>query len=113
MLTNRAPITITDLDPVRDALEKILVKDDHGWKTLITRNLKDGSGLEHYTGLEYTGPAFIKQELLHILEKDAVVISIIGLLIVNIVLYIDFRRVTNVILCQVPVFCAIICANPL
>jgi predicted RND superfamily exporter protein len=109
MLANSSPISINDLDPVRDAIEKILVKDDHGWKTLITGNLREGASLGNYPGLEYTGPAFIKQELLHILKKDAVVISLIGLLIVNIVLYIDFRRVSYVILCQVPAFCAIIC----
>jgi hypothetical protein len=109
MLTNNSPISLNDLDPVRDAIEKILVKDDHGWKTLVTGNLREGAGLEHHPGLAYTGPSFIKQELLHILKKDAVVISLIGLLIVNIVLYIDFRRVSYVILCQVPAFCAIIC----
>jgi hypothetical protein len=92
MLTNRTTITIDDLDPVRDALEKILVEDDHGWKTLIAGTLREGAALANNPGLEYTGPAFIKQELLHILKKDAVIISIIGLLIVNIVLYIDFRR---------------------
>ncbi|MDH4230417.1 MAG: MMPL family transporter [Nitrospirota bacterium] len=109
MLANRAPVTVNDLEPVRDAIEKILVKDSHGWKTLITGNLREGAALGNYPGLEYTGPAFIKQELLHILKKDAIVISIIGLLLVNIVLFIDFRRLFYVILCQIPVFFAIIC----
>ena len=108
MLTNRAPITINDLEPVRDALGRILVKQDQGWKTLITGNLKDTTALNN-SGLDYTGPAFIKQELLDILKRDAVVISIIGLILVNIILYIDFRNIYYVALCQAPVFVSILC----
>lgn len=109
MITNRTPITIKDLEPVRDAVDRILVKEADGWKTLITGNLKDSGALKNYLGLQYTGPVFIKQELLDILKHDAIVISVIGLILVNIILYIDFRNIYYVALCQVPVFVSILC----
>ncbi len=108
MINNSSPITLKDLGPISDFIGRILTKEDNGWKTLITGNLMDGKTLNN-SGLDYTGPVFIKQELLDILKKDALVISIIGLILVNIMLYMDFRNIYYVILCQAPVFVSVLC----
>lgn len=108
MLENREPLTLKDLRPVQEAVNRLLIKEDNGWSIVVTGNLKVNASLNSLNHLKYTGPSFIRQELLDVLRKDAILISIIGLLLVNIILYVDFKNLYYVFLCQIPVFISII-----
>lgn len=109
MLLNREEITMEDLHPIREVLGRLLIHDGNNWSIIVAGNLKESASLNALNGLSYTGRSLIKKELLEILRKDAVIISIIGLVLVNIVLYLDFRKIYYVFLCQFPVFVSILC----
>lgn len=109
MLLNREEIKIEDLHPIREVLDRLLIQDGNTWGIIVAGNLRENASLNALEGLTYTGRSLIKKELLEILRKDAVIISIIGLVLVNIVLYLDFRKIFYVFLCQFPVFISIIC----
>ncbi|MBI5847257.1 MAG: MMPL family transporter [Nitrospirae bacterium] len=109
MLRNREMITLTDVKPVNDLLERLLINRDDQWQIIVSGTLRDGVTLSALDGYKHTGPAFIRQELFSILKKDMTLIGIIGLVMVNIILYLDFRKVYHVLLCQVPVVISILC----
>ncbi len=109
MLSNKEFITLKDIEPVNEMLERLLIHEDDHWRIIVAGNLKPyvpGSAL---AGYDVTGPAFIRQELFSILKKDTLFIGSIGLLLVNIVLFLDFRNVYRVLLCQAPVLISILC----
>ncbi|MEW6108239.1 MAG: MMPL family transporter [Nitrospirota bacterium] len=108
MLYNREPLTIKDMEPVKDFLGRLIAKENNGWRIIVTGNLAGNNSFDSFEGMKYTGPVFIRQELLDILKKDAVLVSAIGLILVNIILYIDFRKFFYVLLCQIPVFISIL-----
>ncbi|HYQ48539.1 MAG TPA: MMPL family transporter, partial [Thermodesulfovibrionales bacterium] len=82
--------------------------EDGQWRIIVTGNLKSDTPRTALEGYAFTGPAFIKQELLSILVRDMLVIGIISLLIVITVLYLDFRNGFYVSLCLVPVVISIV-----
>lgn len=124
LLSNRDAIQISDLTPMSDVLDKLIRKDNEGYKFLITGNLrkdvspsaigdiiaqiKSENPLLGRSGLSYTGPSYVREELLNLLKRDIIIITLIGLMLVNIILFLDFRRLFYVFLCQVPVFISII-----
>ncbi len=109
MLSNKELITPKDVEPVSGVLDRLLINDDDQWRVIITGNLKADVPMSALGGYAVTGPAFIKQELFSILKKDTLIIGIIGLLLVNIVLFLDFGRLHLVLLCQAPVVASILC----
>ncbi len=100
---NRKPITMEELAPLNDIIERLLRKEGAGYRFVITGSLKNGAPMELPGGLQCTGPAFIKKELLGLLKHDALLITLVGLVLVNIILFIDFRRPSYVLVSQVPV----------
>lgn len=109
MLRNREMITLRDVEPIKEVLERLLINEDDQWRIIVSGNLRSNAPLSALDGYTHTGPAFIRQELLSILKKDTSLIGIIGLVLVNIILYLDFRKVYHVMLCQAPVVISIIC----
>jgi len=109
MVRNRELLTLDDLGPVRDAFDRLAVRKDGAWTVMLTGNPGPGAGLAGLEGLSYTGPSAIRQELLGILKKDALLISLAGMLLVNIILYLDFRSLFPLLLCQAPVAISILC----
>ncbi|GAB4483041.1 MAG: hypothetical protein OHK006_02920 [Thermodesulfovibrionales bacterium] len=107
MLANRDLLTIDDLGPLRSGMDRLLVREKDGWTVLVTGSLRRGASAAKLPA-SATGPQFVRQELLSILVRDTVLISIVGLLLVNAVLYLDFRNVYDTILCQAPVFLSIL-----
>lgn len=106
MIENRALLTPEDLAPVQEALGRLLFRDGDRWQVVVTGAM-DGT-LPKIQGYAYTGPSFVREELLGILRSDAILISAIGLILVTIVLYLDFRSLPDVIFCQIPVFLAVL-----
>ena len=109
MLSNKEMITPKDVEPVSEVLDRLLINEDDQWRVILTGNLKPDVPISVLAGFAVTGPAFIKQELFSILKKDTLIIGIIGLLLVNIVLFLDFRSLRLVLLCQAPVVVSILC----
>jgi len=109
MLLNREMITLTDVEPVKEALERLLINENDQWTIIVSGTLRKNAPLSVLDGYNATGPALIKQELFTILKKDTTIIGLIGLVLVNIILYIDFRKVFHVLLCQAPVVISILC----
>ena len=109
MLRNREMITLRDVEPIKEVLERLLINEDDQWTIIVSGTLRKNAPLSALNGYTHTGPAFIKQELFSILKKDTVIIGIIGLVLVNIILYLDFRKIYHVLLCQVPVVASILC----
>jgi len=109
MLRNRELLTQKDIGPIRDFLDRLLIYENDQWRIIVTGNLKQDRPQSVLSGYTFTGPLFIKQELLSILKKDTILISIVGLLLVNIVVYLDFRNLFHVMLCQAPVAISTIC----
>lgn len=109
MLRNREMITLRDVEPIREVLERLLINEDDQWRIIVSGTLRNSVPLSALDGYTHTGPAFIKQELLSILKKDTAIIGVIGLVLVNIILYLDFRKVYHVLLCQAPVVISILC----
>jgi predicted RND superfamily exporter protein len=109
MLQNREPITFKDIGPVREALDRLLINEGGRWQVVVTGNLKQDAPRQVLAGFSHTGPSFIRQELLSILVKDTVIIGLISLTLVNIILYLDFRNVYHVLLCQAPVVVSSFC----
>ncbi len=107
MLANREMITFRDVEPVSDMLDRLLINEDDQWRIVVTGNLKPGVPETALDGYDHTGPSFIRQELFSILKRDTTVIGIVGLLLVNMVLFFDFRRISLVLLCQAPVVVSI------
>lgn len=119
LLRNKDTIGINELGPTKNILDRFLKKEGEDYTFLITGNLKKGvptsvtknvisNFKSQISNLSYTGPSFVKEELLNILRRDAIIITVIGLVFVNIVLYLDFRKSFYVLLCQLPVFISII-----
>jgi predicted RND superfamily exporter protein len=108
MLGNKEMISLRDVEPVREMLDRLLINEDGQWRIIITGNLRSNAPRAALEGYVYTGPAFIRQELLSILKKDTFTIGIISLLLVNIILYLDFRKISYVFLCQAPVVVSIV-----
>ncbi|NJD57104.1 MAG: hypothetical protein FIA94_11975, partial [Nitrospirae bacterium] len=108
MLGNKEVITLRDVAPVSEMLDRFLINEDDQWRIIVTGNLRSGASLSALKGYACTGPVFIKKELLSIFAKDMLVIGIISILIVITVLYLDFRRVFHVFLCLVPVVISIV-----
>ncbi len=109
MLRNREMITLTDIAPIKEVLDRMLINEDDQWRIIVSGNLKKDVPLSALDGYIRTGPAFIKQELFSILKKDTALIGIIALIFVNIILFVDFRKVSLVLLCQAPVAVSILC----
>ncbi|MBI5633196.1 MAG: MMPL family transporter [Nitrospirae bacterium] len=109
MLRNREMITLRDIEPIRDVFERLLINEDDQWKIIVSGNLKKDRPLSALDGYTHTGPAFIRQELFSILKKDTALIGLIALAFVNIILYLDFRKLNLVLLCQAPVVVSILC----
>ncbi|MDP2157783.1 MAG: MMPL family transporter, partial [Nitrospirota bacterium] len=109
MLRNREMITIGDVEPIKEMLERLLINEDDQWRIIVSGTLKKNAPLSALDGYTHTGPAFIRQELFSVLKKDTAIIGIIGLVLVNIILYLDFRKISHVMLCQAPVVISIIC----
>lgn len=109
ILRNRETITLRDVAPIKDVLERLLINEDDQWRIIVTGNLRKDAPLSALDGYTHTGPAFIRQELISILKKDTALIGLIALAFVNIVLFVDFRKLGLVLLCQVPVIVSIIC----
>jgi predicted RND superfamily exporter protein len=124
LLSNRDEIKFSDLAPMSDVLDKLIRKDQDGYRFLITGNLrkdvspseigsiisqiKSANPLLSKSGLSYTGPSYVREELLDILKRDIIIVTLIGLVLVNIILFLDFRKLFYVFLCQIPVFISII-----
>lgn len=108
MLENRNILERADLGPVRKAIDRILVRDERGWNVIVTGSLKTEGMNEAIDVADMTGPALVRKELLSVLANDTFLISIVGLLLVNIVLYLDFRKISYVILSQAPVAISIV-----
>lgn len=108
MLLNREMITPEDLQPIREVLDRLIIQDGNSWSIIVAGNLRENAPLNVLDDLSFTGRSLIKKELLSILRDDAVVISIVGLVLVNIVLFLDFRNIYYVFLCQLPVFISIL-----
>jgi predicted RND superfamily exporter protein len=108
MLQNRESITFSDIGPVQEAIDRLLINEDDQWRIIVTGNLRSDAPQAVLAGYTYTGPAFIRQELFAILKIDTLIIGIIGLLLVNIILYLDFRNIVHVLLCQAPVAVSIV-----
>lgn len=109
MLENREKLTLAELAPLHDALSRLLVQDRDGWSVFViapSGGIPDD--LLDRSGYDATGPHLVRKELLSLLTRDTVLISLVGLLLVNIVLYLDFRNLFDTILCQVPVFVGIL-----
>ncbi len=109
MLRNRETLTLRDIAPIKDVFEKLLINENDQWRIIVTGNLRKDAPLSALDGYTHTGPTFIRRELISILKKDTVLIGLIALVFVNIVLFVDFRKLSLVLLCQVPVVVSIIC----
>jgi uncharacterized protein len=109
MLRNREMITFSDIEPIKEVLERLLINEDDQWTIIVSGALRNNTPLSALDAYTHTGPAFIRQELFSILKKDTTIIGIIGLLLVNIILYLDFRKVSHMLLCQAPVVLSILC----
>lgn len=109
MLRNREHLSLRDLEPVREAFDRLALQENGKWTVLLTGNPKPGAALTGLSGISHTGPSFIRQELLGILKRDALVISLAGLILVNIILFVDFRNLFHILLCQAPVVISILC----
>jgi predicted RND superfamily exporter protein len=109
MLENRKSITPGDVEPLKDVLDRVLINEDDQWRIIVTGSMNKDAGASVLHGYSYTGPAFIKEELFSILRKDTIIISMAGLLLVNITLFLDFRSAYYMLLCQVTVAFSIIC----
>lgn len=115
-LNNRQSVKLDDMAPMSSITERLIRKQDNGYQYIVT--LSDNNGdmqkaVESAAkagalppGAEFTGPGFVKQELIHILKRDAAIVTIIGLLLVNIALFIDFRSPWMMLICQIPVLMA-------
>ena len=109
MLRNREVITLRDVEPIKEVLERLLINENDQWRIIVTGTLRNNVPLPALNGYTHTGPAFIRQELFSILKKDTAIIGFIALLFVNIILYLDFRKLNMVLLCQAPVAISILC----
>ena len=108
MLNNKEMITLGDVAPVSEVLDRFLIKENGRWSIIVTGNLRSSASPAALEGYACTGPAFIKKELLSIFVKDMLVIGILSFLIVITVLYLDFRKVFHVFLCLVPVILSVV-----
>ena len=109
MLRNREMITFTDFEPLKEVLERLLINEDDQWTIIVSGTLRKNVPLSALDGYSHTGQTFIRQELFSILKRDTAIISMISLVIVNIILYLDFRKIYHVMLCQIPVAVSILC----
>lgn len=121
LLSNRDEIKISDLKPIDDVLGRLIREDQGGYRFLITGNLKKNVSASEIDDaiskikssdktleLNYTGPSYVREELLDILKRDIVIVTLIGLVLVNVILFLDFRKLFYVFVCQIPVFISII-----
>jgi len=108
MLGNKEMISLRDIEPVSDMLDRLLINEDDQWRIIVTGNLRSNAPRAALEGYVYTGPVFIKKELFSVLRKDTFTIGIISLLFVNIILYLDFRKIFYVFLCQAPVVISVV-----
>ncbi len=109
MLRNRQMIRLADIEPVRETFERLLVNENDQWTIIVSGMLKNESPLPALEGYAHTGPSYMRAELISILKKDTAIITIAGFVLVNIILYLDFRKINHMLLCQAPVIVSILC----
>jgi len=104
MLRNKDVILYKEIK--EDIIKNVLKKDGSSYRFLITGSTD--STIDEETlrrlGIEATGPALVREELLGLLWKDSIKLTLIGFLLVNILLFLAFRNIWLVVLSEMPVF---------
>jgi len=105
----RGPITFETAveQGAGEFLSRFIRKEGDGYRFIVITN-----GQDDIVGLlpeeDVTGTTYMKNELSTILKHDAITITIVGLVLVNIILYWRFRNILYVIYSQVPVVLSIL-----
>jgi predicted RND superfamily exporter protein len=103
------PVTLDDFigTGMESFLARFYKEEDGMFRYIVMVNEEaDVSGLMN--GYDVTGPEITRLELSSKLRNSAGMITIIGILLVNIILYVKFRNVLHVIYAQVPVVLSLV-----
>jgi len=103
MLRNREIISYEEIK--EELLKNVIKREGSSYRFLITGSIDSPIDEETLRGLgvEATGPALVREELLGLLWRDALRLTLIGFLLVNILLFLAFRDIWLLVLSQLPV----------
>jgi len=105
----RRPLVIDDFrgTAMEDFLRRFYGREGDVFRYIVMVN-EDAAVPDMPAGVEITGPAEAKRELSSMLRDSAAVITTAGILLVNIILLVRFRRLLLVLFAQIPVAVAIV-----
>ncbi|MEW6068520.1 MAG: MMPL family transporter [Nitrospirota bacterium] len=108
MLSVRTPITYEDIKNVDFLKDRFLWNNEKGFHYLILLNNIDAEKMPVIEDMITTNRELIKTELIDFLKADALKITIIGVLFVNIILFFSFRRFKDILFVQLPILTGIL-----
>jgi predicted RND superfamily exporter protein len=108
MLSVNTPVKYDEFANMEILKDKFLWSDETGTHYLIVLNNIDSDKLTAFEGITITGKEIIKEELAGFLKADALKISLIGFILVNLILFLSFRRPKDIVFVQLPILIGIL-----
>ncbi|MBM4136548.1 MAG: hypothetical protein FJ241_06915 [Nitrospira sp.] len=87
--------------------------EENGLRFLIVVNNVEAEKIPSMEGITITSRELIKKELTNFLMTDALKITFIGFVLVNLILFIVLRRPADIIFVQLPILIGILCTGAL
>lgn len=108
MLSVNSPIIYEDIMYNGFFKNRFLWKDGNRFHYLIIIQNANATDIPHISGVTVIDRESIKKELSDLLKTDALKITLIGFLFVNIILFVSFRSIKIAILIQLPILIGIL-----
>lgn len=108
MLSLSKPLRYEDIKNIGLFKERFLWNNEKGVGYLIVINNVNAEKIPAIDGITITDREIIKKELTGLLKKDALKITLLGFFLVNLILFITFKRPLDILFVQLPIIIAIL-----